>query len=119
MNLEAALQLGEQVKALEAENAKLQQAIGLATTMKPDMEMDVEDPVGMMQKVVSENAKLQEQVHRLGQEVQNYCATYRTLLRDQIEWLENIYDNIFPAKHETIKDAANEQITKLREVIDG
>ena len=36
---------------LEAEIERLRQAFGLATTTVPDMEIDVADPVGMMQRV--------------------------------------------------------------------
>lgn len=41
-------------EALEADTSKLRQAIGLATTCAPKMEMDVTDPIGMMQTVCAE-----------------------------------------------------------------
>ena len=48
-----------------AENARLREAIGLATTAVPTMEMDAADPVGMMQRVVAEIDTLREQVEAL------------------------------------------------------
>lgn len=37
---------------LEAELSTWIQAVGIASTLKPDMEINVSDPIGMMQKVV-------------------------------------------------------------------
>lgn len=37
---------------LEAELSTWIQAVGIASTLKPDMVIDVSDPIGMMQKVV-------------------------------------------------------------------
>ena len=43
----------------------LLQAIGLATTLSPDMIMDVDDPIGMMQRVVKEVNKDREELAQL------------------------------------------------------
>lgn len=43
---------------LRAEIERLLQAVGLATTAVPDMQIDVKDPVGMMRRVVAENERL-------------------------------------------------------------
>ena len=48
-----------------AENARLREAIGLATTAVPTMEMDAADPVGMMQRVVAEVTRLRAQADAL------------------------------------------------------
>ena len=34
--------------------AKMTQAVGLASTILPQMEIDINDPIGMMQQVVTE-----------------------------------------------------------------
>lgn len=52
------------ISALEAENARLLQAIGLATTAVPSMVMRPNDPIGMMQEVCAENARLREALKR-------------------------------------------------------
>lgn len=41
--------------------ARMTQAVGLASTILPEMEIDIEDPVGMMQKVVSAFAGLNDE----------------------------------------------------------
>lgn len=41
-----------------AENERLLQAVGLATTAVPHMQVDIENPVGMMQRVVAEVERL-------------------------------------------------------------
>ncbi|MDI3463660.1 MAG: hypothetical protein OJF50_002481 [Nitrospira sp.] len=38
-------------QAQREEIARLREALGLATTLKPDMEININDPVGMMQEV--------------------------------------------------------------------
>ena len=47
-----------EVGQLRAETERLLQAIGLATTAVPNMEIDVNDPIGMMQRVVAEVDRL-------------------------------------------------------------
>ena len=47
---------------LKAEVERLLQAIGLATTVVPNMEIDVTDPIGMMQRVVAEVERLRAQI---------------------------------------------------------
>lgn len=42
-----------EVEQMRAELTSLRHAVGLMTTAKPDMEVDVRDPVGMAQKVVA------------------------------------------------------------------
>lgn len=42
------------------ELSELRQAVGLASTIVPDMEIDVRDPVGMMQRVVAEVERLKK-----------------------------------------------------------
>ena len=59
--LEHALDAERQtVRRQRAENERLLQAVGLATTTVPDMQVDIEDPVGMMQRVVAEVERLRE-----------------------------------------------------------
>jgi hypothetical protein len=50
----------EELAALRTQLEQAQQAIGLATTAVPTMEMDTNDPVGMMQRVVAEVTALKE-----------------------------------------------------------
>ena len=38
-------------QAQRQEITRLREALGLATTLKPDMEININDPVGMMQEV--------------------------------------------------------------------
>lgn len=45
--------------------ARLREAIGLATTAVPNMEMDVHDPIGMMQRVVAEADRLRKALERI------------------------------------------------------
>lgn len=47
-----------EVDRQRAEIERLLQAVGLATTTVPDMQVDIEDPVGMMQRVVAEVERL-------------------------------------------------------------
>lgn len=52
---EAALHLSQaSLNKTEAELAKWQQAVGLASTAVSEMEIDTTDPIGMMERVVSE-----------------------------------------------------------------
>jgi hypothetical protein len=46
------------IEALEAENEKLREAFGLISTISPHMEVDVNDYIGMVQKIYAENEKL-------------------------------------------------------------
>ena len=55
----------EVVTRLATENEQLRQAIGLATTAVPTMEIDVSDPVGMMQRVVNEVTTLRKALKEL------------------------------------------------------
>jgi polyhydroxyalkanoate synthesis regulator phasin len=55
---------------LEAEITTLREAIGLMTTAKPDMVMDVDDPIGMAHQVVKEADTLRARVKELEREVQ-------------------------------------------------
>jgi predicted glycosyltransferase len=47
---------------LESEIATLREAIGLMTTAKPDMVMDVDDPIGMAHQVVKEADTLRSRI---------------------------------------------------------
>ena len=60
-----------ELNALQAENARLREAIGLATTAAPTMEMDAADPVGMMQRVVAEVTRLRAQADALATALRN------------------------------------------------
>lgn len=55
----------EDLYVRDREIARLREAIGLATTAAPTMEMDAADPVGMMQRVVAETDTLREQADAL------------------------------------------------------
>lgn len=55
-------QLNLENTRLKAEVERLLQAIGLATTAVPNMEIDVTDPIGMMQRVVVEVDRLRAQI---------------------------------------------------------
>lgn len=50
---------------LEAELSTWVQAVGIVSTLKPDMVIDVSDPVGMMQKVVGHVERLKAENKRL------------------------------------------------------
>ena len=50
---------------LEAELSTWIQAIGLASTLKPNMVIDISDPIGMMQKVVRHFKQLEAKTKRL------------------------------------------------------
>jgi len=58
----------EMIEQLEARLSNMTQAVGLATTLKPDMVIDVENPIGMMEEVVEyvgkENKRLTKQSER-------------------------------------------------------
>ena len=79
-------------KSLLAENERLQeelsimtQAVGLATTAVPDMEIDVTDPIGMMHKVVAEVARLREENAKLVKEL----AAIREDIADEAAFRES------------------------------
>ncbi len=59
------MRLQAEVDRLKADAAKWIQAVGLASTIVGDMEIDVSDPVGMMQKVVAEVERLEAEVKEL------------------------------------------------------
>jgi len=54
-----------EVDRQRAEIERLLQAIGLVTTTVPDMEIDIENPVGMAQRVVAEVDRLRAKNERL------------------------------------------------------
>jgi hypothetical protein len=56
--------LEQRVKELEAELSKFIQAVGLASTLVPNMIIDVSDPIGMMQTVTNELSTLSAELHR-------------------------------------------------------
>lgn len=58
----------ERDREWEEENAELRKAIGLATTIKGSMEIRSDDPVGMMQEVCEEVARLNEEIEFLQKE---------------------------------------------------
>ena len=45
---------------LKEQLAKMTQAVGLASTALPHMEIDVDDPIGMMQQLVERVKELEE-----------------------------------------------------------
>jgi hypothetical protein len=73
----------EEIADLRAEIERLLQAIGLVTTTVPDMEIDIENPVGMAQRVVAEVERL-----RAGNEK----------LREALSWYAD-QRNHFPVEH--------------------
>ena len=74
---------------------RLREAIGLATTAVPTMEMDVDDPIGMMHRVVNEIQRLREGLGRSEADRKNLneeskhceseCATLRSRLDAAVE----------------------------------
>jgi hypothetical protein len=56
------VELRAEIERLQAESAQLRMAVGLAATIKSDMEMRCDDPVGMMQEVHAYTAQLQAQL---------------------------------------------------------
>ena len=68
----------EKIEQLRADNERLLQAVGLATTTVPDMQVDIEDPVGMMQRVVAEVDRLRAQIERLRAENERLRADLAT-----------------------------------------
>ena len=61
---------GEQkheIRQLKAELAQLRMAVGLATTIKPDMEVRSDDPVGMMQEVEAHTCRLKAELEQAKQ----------------------------------------------------
>ena len=86
---------------LREEVERLLQAIGLATTTVPDMQIDVRDPVGMMRRVVAEVEKLRVEVDherkshrayaRLCEETENQLeAAIERLIRERDEALAGV-----------------------------
>ncbi|MBU6223153.1 MAG: hypothetical protein KGR24_10465 [Planctomycetes bacterium] len=65
----------------QAEVEKLRQAVGLATTAVGDMVIDVENPIGMMQRVVAEVEKMRMQLAACG--VLADCNTTDSLERNR------------------------------------
>jgi len=57
---EITLRQMERVRELETELAKVREAIGLMTTIKGDMEVNVNDPLGMAQEVATYVERLKE-----------------------------------------------------------
>lgn len=57
--------LRHELDRLRAENSQLLQAVGIATTAVGSMEIDVSDPIGMMQTVVTETARLRARIAEL------------------------------------------------------
>lgn len=53
------------IRDLEAANTKLLECVGLASTAVPNMEINVDDPLGMMHRVVREAAKSAERIREL------------------------------------------------------
>ena len=76
---------------VQDELSRLREAIGLATTALPSMEVDASDPVGMMRRVVDEHravvaerdqlaanlASLEESIQELPPEIALMLLTYR------------------------------------------
>ncbi|HRR41756.1 MAG TPA: hypothetical protein P5244_11040, partial [Syntrophales bacterium] len=58
-------ELRAEIDRLKAENEKYHQAIGLATTALPSMQIDPNDPVGMMHKVVAQITALRAELERM------------------------------------------------------
>ena len=63
-----------EVDRLRAEIERLLQAVGLATTAVPDMQVDIENPVGMMQRVVAEFEKQRAEIERLRAALKPFAA---------------------------------------------
>ena len=66
-----------EVERLRAEIERLLQAIGLVTTTVPDMQVDIENPVGMAQRVVAEVDRQRAEIERQ--------ARYIEELREKID----------------------------------
>ena len=59
------LVLNREIDALRAQLSTMTQAVGLATTASPTMEMNAADPIGMMQTVCAEVNALREQLKQV------------------------------------------------------
>jgi hypothetical protein len=55
--------LSEKISCLRDENETLREAFGLISTISPHMEVDVNDYIGMAQKIYAENKKLNEELN--------------------------------------------------------
>lgn len=79
-------------KKLQADNERLLQAVGLATTAVPDMHVDIENPVGMMQRVVAEVERLRAEIERLKLEPELLRAELISLANAARKALADAYD---------------------------
>ena len=99
-------ELESRVRGLEAERDRLKEesekfimAVGLASTTVPSMEIDVEDPIGMMQKVCDEFDKLR--------------ARHAALV-DVIVRLENEWDADWPMPYCLVEFLESSEIANLK-----
>lgn len=67
---------------LEAELSTWVQAVGIVSTLKPDMVIDVSDPVGMMQKVVGHVVGLKAENKRLREALEARRDWFAMQLKD-------------------------------------
>jgi hypothetical protein len=73
------------LRETEEENMRLREAIGLATTAVPDMQMDPNDPISMMRQVVARIAALE----RAAQNALKHQD-------DPQDWVEKLWDAVHP-----------------------
>ena len=90
-----------EIERLQDESEQLRMAVGLAATIKSDMEMRCDDPVGMMQEVHAYTAQLQAQLagwkELEGKDIYQQYTNYRAkvkALQAQLATAKGIFRDI-------------------------
>ena len=90
----------EEIKILMAKCAELEAelstwipAVGLASTLKPDMTIDVSDPIGMMQKVVGHVEQLKADRENLLQLLESASEVIGRFVSDE-GWAQSDMDTM-------------------------
>jgi chromosome segregation ATPase len=102
----------QRVKALEAELSKFIQAVGLASTLVPNMIIDVSDPIGMMQTVTNELSTLSAELHRARTD-SRYWDEFNTISKHDAIRAEN------EQLRAEIKSRVAERVAKFRAEVEG
>ena len=104
--------LPEEVVKLQDEVFALRQAIGLATTCVPDMEMDVTNPIGMMHRVVHEMDDLRLQMaenNAVGKRLLEAAQEKSNKQQAEVHALQEAYSTL-----ESERNQLNRELQKLK-----
>ena len=102
---------------LEAELSTWIQAVGLASTIKPDMVIDVSDPIGMMQKVVGHVEQLKADREKLLQLLKSASEVIGRFVSDE-GWAQSDMDHEYlQALSDHIRALPDEMVA--HEVLNG